>query len=282
MLVTGGAGTLGRPLIVALHHAGWTVRALRHRQPVEAADQVVDGDLAEAEGLAEAVPGVDAVVHLAAVTHSRDGGAYRRVNVDGTRNLLAAVGKAGVGHFVLVSSRTASESGGAYSRSKLESERLLAASGLPFTTVRLPEVFGGGGREGVDALIERVRRGVPVPLPGAGRAEVCPLFVDDAVAALIAACGLQPPANRAYTLVGECMAMSDLVARCAAVFSSSSRVVGVPMPAVRVAAALGRVLPIPVYPDQATRMLAGKHPPSTDARQHLGFEPRSLEDALAS
>ena len=94
---------------------------------IAGADENVDGDLADPVSLRGALDGVAAVVHLAALTHSRNPKRYDAVNVGGTRALLAST-PASVQRFVLVSSRAVSPEGGAYSRSKLAAEAAVHAN----------------------------------------------------------------------------------------------------------------------------------------------------------
>ena len=110
-LVTGAAGFVGAAVTRALLQADWQVRALvrsetnrlnLERLPVEA----VVGDLADRASLDAAVGGCTALFHVAADYRL---GAFRpeqlyRTNVDGTRNVLEAARRAGVGRVVYTSS----------------------------------------------------------------------------------------------------------------------------------------------------------------------------------
>src|SRR5690606_37396779 len=93
VLVTGGTGAIGRPLVSELRARGAEVRVLSRRPPQQAgvtADGFVQGDLDTGAGLTAAVAGVDVIVHCASATD------YRRPerDVEQTRKLLAAVGDA--------------------------------------------------------------------------------------------------------------------------------------------------------------------------------------------
>lgn len=280
VLVTGAAGGVGRALLPALSAAGWRTRALVHRQPVPAADETARGDLADEPSLRAAVRGAEAVVHLAGVTHARSPRAYDAVNVDGTRTMLAAAQANGVARFLHVSTRAIDPSGGAYSRSKAEAERLVRESGVPSTIVRLPEVYGAGGREGVDDVIARIRAGRPVPLVGDGSHEVCPVALAEAVSALAATLDAGAAAGKTYTLAGECMTLRRFVERSAAALGARARIVRVPVAAVAALSALARFAPLPLYPDQLARLRAPKPAASDAARGDLGFRPRPLEEAV--
>lgn len=130
VLVTGGRGVLGREVVTRLRDRGADVRVLSHRPATEPGQ--VQGDLETGDGLAAAVAGVDVIAHLATA------GDWRRPlrDVVQTRNLLAAIGEARP-HLVFISIVGVDQVRFGYPRAKLVSERLIAASGVPWT-VRAP------------------------------------------------------------------------------------------------------------------------------------------------
>ena len=81
----------------------------------------------------------------------------------------------GVGRFVHVSTRAISETGGAYSHSKLQAERAVTEAPVEHTIVRLSEMYGGAGAEGIDEIVSRARRGAAIPMVGKGAERVCPM-----------------------------------------------------------------------------------------------------------
>ncbi len=108
VLLTGSSGRIGSQLVAALQGRGHVVRGFdlgepRGTQP----DEIVVGSLLDAEALRQAVDGVDAVIHLAALMswHPKDEVAVFESNVRGTFNLLrACAGVGGIKRFVLASS----------------------------------------------------------------------------------------------------------------------------------------------------------------------------------
>ncbi|MEK6277753.1 MAG: NAD-dependent epimerase/dehydratase family protein [Actinomycetota bacterium] len=282
VLVSGAAGGLGRRLIPLLRERGWRVRTLVHHREVPEADESRPGDLGDGASLAQAAQGAAAVVHLAALTHARRVRDYQRVNVEGTANLLAAVREASAGRFLFVSTRAVSPDGGGYSRSKARAEELVKETGGDFVIVRLPEVYGAGGAEGVDEIVARARRGAAIRLVGSGSDQLCPVHVDDALEALAAALDSPAAAGRTYTLAGQCFSAREVAEICVRSFGSDSRIVGVPVPAVAAASLLARVLPVGLYPDQLDRLRAEKPPLSPEAGPDLGFAPRPLAEGLAA
>ena len=107
VLITGGAGTLGRAIGPMLASEGWTVRLADVRQPDDPRGEALVVDLRSWDDVRRAVDGVDAIIHAAAWhgVHLRDHPPrdFWELNVDGTFNVLEAAAEAGVGRFVLSS-----------------------------------------------------------------------------------------------------------------------------------------------------------------------------------
>jgi nucleoside-diphosphate-sugar epimerase len=283
ILVTGASSAIGTRVVEQLHGQGRPVRCLVRRRPVENVDECVRGDLGDSSTLDAAVQGAEVVLHLAAVTHARRSRDYVETNVLGTKRLLDAAARHGVLRFVYVSTRAVSETGGAYSRSKLLAERAVAEAPVEHTIVRLSEMYGGAGAEGIDQIVSRARRGAAIPVVGEGAERICPMHVDDAVAALVGAVAAQAAGGRTYTLGGECMSIREFAETCAHAFSTVSRLRPVPVTAVAALGLLGRVLPLPIYPDQLARLRAEDKPQvSPEAEQELGFRTRPLDEGLAA
>jgi uncharacterized protein YbjT (DUF2867 family) len=137
ILITGGTGTLGRLVVPRLRDADGKVRVLSRRTH-EAADGIeyVTGDLATGEGIEAAVEGAEIIVHCAGSAKGDENKA---------RSLVRAASRAGARHLVYISvvgaDRIPVVSGVdramfGYFAAKLAAERLVADSGLPWTTLR--------------------------------------------------------------------------------------------------------------------------------------------------
>lgn len=160
ILVTGGTGLVGSRLLRRFVDAGIECRALvRSGKEVPAGVTRVEGDLFDAASLKQAVEGVSAVIHLAAVFRTPDEGEIWRANLEGTRALIAAVQEhAPQARFVMASTslvygEEASRPGleddevhpkHAYPASKVAAEKELRESELNWSTLRLPFVYGDG------------------------------------------------------------------------------------------------------------------------------------------
>lgn len=107
VLVTGAAGRIGRATTELLLNRGIRVTALTIQadQPIRA-DRVLVGDATDPAAVAEALEGVDAVVHLAAIPHRDAGKPYDvyRTNVTSTFNVLSQAGERGIRRAVIASS----------------------------------------------------------------------------------------------------------------------------------------------------------------------------------
>ncbi|CAN5455990.1 NAD(P)H-binding protein [soil metagenome] len=144
VLITGGTGRLGRHAVAALRSRSADVRILSRSPGI---DHVV-GDLSNSEGLAAALDGVDTVLHLA-TSRSKD--------VEQTQHLLDAMAGT-TAHLIFISIVGVDRIPFAYYRDKVASEKLIEASGVPFTIIRVTQFHGF-----VNELLERQRRS-PVTL----------------------------------------------------------------------------------------------------------------------
>ncbi|MDP3209043.1 MAG: NAD(P)H-binding protein, partial [Rhodoglobus sp.] len=124
ILVTGGTGSLGRPTADLLNSAGHDVRVLS-RTP---GDGRVPGNLTTGAGLADALAGIETVLHLATTAGRKD--------VAQTRNLVESARSADVTHLVYISIVGVDANPYPYYRAKLACERIIEESGIPFTILR--------------------------------------------------------------------------------------------------------------------------------------------------
>ncbi|HEV3030202.1 MAG TPA: NAD(P)H-binding protein, partial [Polyangia bacterium] len=154
--VTGAAGVMGVRLVRGLVEAGWRVRALvlpgdALRARLAGLDcDIREGDVADAATLRGACAGVDTVYHLAAVILSHDPSVFARVNREGTAHVVAEAARAGVRHFIYVSSASVTyPKRTPYADSKLAAEELVKVErSFAHTIVRPTLVYDvGGGQE---------------------------------------------------------------------------------------------------------------------------------------
>ena len=142
ILVTGGTGTLGRRVVSRLREAGREVRVLS-RHGHEAADGIeyVTGDLLAADGIDSAVSGADVIVHCAGSNKGDDeaaGNLVRAASGSAVRHLVH-ISVIGADRVPLVSGVDRAMFG--YFGTKLAAERVVATSGLPWTTLRATQFY---------------------------------------------------------------------------------------------------------------------------------------------
>ncbi len=167
ILVTGGAGALGRLIVMQLSAAGYPVRGMSRRaKPGDdwPGAEWARADLEKGEGIEAAVEGVEIIVHCAGSNKGDE---------EKTLNLVRAASHAGVRHLVYISvvgaDRIPVESSVdramfGYFASKLASERVVADSGLPWTTLRATQFHN------LILMVARQMARLPViPLPAGFR-----------------------------------------------------------------------------------------------------------------
>jgi nucleoside-diphosphate-sugar epimerase len=172
LAVTGGTGFVGSHLIDVALAAGHHVCALTRRdQPERENVDWIRGDLDDRGALHRLVSEADAVVHVAGVINAAHAAAFEHGNVTGTLAMLAAVTACGVRRFVHVSSLAAREPKlSLYGASKAKAEELVRSSGLDWSIVRPPAVYGPGDKETLE-LFRMARLGLVV-VPARGRLSV--------------------------------------------------------------------------------------------------------------
>jgi UDP-glucose 4-epimerase len=217
VLVTGASGFLGRPLVVALDAAGYGVHAAT-RSSAEfppGVERVRVPDFTAPVDWDPILRGIDLVVHTAGLAHADSSkitaGMFDRVNRIATQELARAAARAGVAHFVFISSVRAQVGANAprvlredhepqptdrYGRSKLAAEVAVREAGVPFTILRPVVIYGPDAKANIRLLVRLASS--PLPLPFAAfdnRRSI--LGVDNLVSAILFA--LRTPATMGET-----------------------------------------------------------------------------------
>ncbi len=246
--ITGASGFIGGKIAERLLAEGRRVRVLA-RRPLPhlgaLGAEVIPGDLDNPEALRRGCQGTETVFHVAGrvgVWGSADD--FFRVNVGGTRNVLAACRAAGVPRLVYTSSPSVVYSGGnlaganesaplctaapcAYPTSKAAAEReVLAANGPALATVALrPHLVWGPGDKNVVPRVLALARAGRLKIVGSGRNRVDLTHISNVVDAHLLAegslktCNLigykdstSPAGGRAYFITnGEPVVLWDWI-----------------------------------------------------------------------
>jgi len=142
--VTGASGVLGRGLVPRLLNQGHDVVGLARHRPDSWPSQAdfVAGDITDTVAVRRAVDGADVVAHCAWAPDDH-------VNIEGTRNVLAAMAETGSSRIVFASS--------AHRRDKARAEQMLADSGTQWVAIRSALILGR-------AVDNRLRRLLALPV----------------------------------------------------------------------------------------------------------------------
>ncbi len=167
--ITGGTGFVGKAVLAFARQRKLRIRALT-RKPQKNMPGVtwIQGALSDSDALKDLCAGAGAVLHIAGVVGAPDRKGFEDGNVAGTLAMVDAAKAMQVKRFIHVSSLAAREPAlSDYGWSKAKAEKIVAASGLDWTIVRPPGVYGPGDSEMLD-LFKMARRGF-VLLPPEGR-----------------------------------------------------------------------------------------------------------------
>ena len=261
-LVTGASGFVGRALCEGLFtrniQYSRVTRGLQIAQSIEVGE--IDGGTDWSNGLRQC----STVVHLAARVHVMSDSnkdplpAYRCTNVEGTMNLGRQAAAAGVKRFIFISSikvNGESTSKGCcfrpedppapqdpYGISKMEAEqglRLLASqTGMEVVIIRPPLVYGPGVRANFASLMRAVKRGWPLPL-GAVHNQRSFVAIDNLVDFIVTCISHPLAANQTFFVSdGHDLSTTDLIRHMALSAGVPSRLIPVPMWALRAGGAL--------------------------------------------
>jgi uncharacterized protein YbjT (DUF2867 family) len=173
IVVIGGTGLIGSKTVAILRQGGHEVIAASPNSSV---------NTLTGEGLKEAVAGAQVVIDLANSPSFEDKAVLEFFETAG-HNLLAAEAAAGVRHHVALSIVGTDRSDNGYFRAKVAQEKLIEASGIPYTIIRSTqflEFLGGIAGSSADGNRVRISPGLFQPIAAD---DVAPIVADVALAA---------------------------------------------------------------------------------------------------
>ena len=181
ILITGASGYIGERLVEHAGRAGHSVVAATRSRPANPALGWVAFDLAQAQSF-HIPPGIDAVVHLAAVTTASD--ISPDTEITAARHLAQSANRAGA-RLLFVSSQVARQDAPTpYGQTKWAIEQIVTAAGG--VSIRPGQVYGGPER-GLFGLLVRLVRALPVIPAFMPAPRIQPIHVDDLARAILAA-----------------------------------------------------------------------------------------------
>ncbi len=248
LLLTGATGSVGRALLRRLTASSEPVRCLVRDPRRLGADrvrvQIALGDLADPPSFRNAMRGVRTVVHLAAAIRDQDVGSIEELNGIATWRMVRAAERAGVEHFVFMSSLGAvSHDRTRYLRAKALAESAVLASDVRHTVFAPSMIYTPGDM--LLTLLERMAIVLPVmPVSGRGEARFQPIWADDVADAVAAALAGAGDGRVRYELAGpQTLTHEEVVELVLRATGHSRPRVNVPTPVVsRVLRAVERIM----------------------------------------
>jgi NADH dehydrogenase len=266
----------------------YTLPQVRDVLPADGADgvlKVFTGSLRDEETLFRALTGVDVIIHLEGAQwwgRTRD---LERVELEGTRALLAAARAARVGRIIALSHLGASPASAfALLRIKGQVEELIRASGLAYTILRSGLAFGEEDTF-VNYLAMQLRA-LPFVflMPGQGEVVLHPIYIDDLARAI---CGCLEAIDTVDNVIdiggAEYVSVGDMMRTIMRVSGAQRLLIAMPPYALRAAAEVySRVLPRAlISPQWFDLITTNKTAPLGNLYRYFGFQPRRFEDTLA-
>jgi len=293
ILITGATGYIGRHLVARLAAQGERPRCLVRSKERAAAILPVDkldialGDTTRPETLADAMKGVDTIVHTAFITADHKqaaGNHYEVTNVHGTANLIKAAQAAGVKRVIELSGLgTKPDKPGSYMQGRFLAEKMLKESGLQWTIIQ-PSVLFGKDAPFVKGLSDLIRTSPVIPLIGGGTIRFQPIYVEDVVTVIIKV--LETPeqsANKTFIIGGPAYyTFTDIINALLRTMHKTRVKAPAPLPLVGMGAAMMEAV-FPKPPLTRAAMALFTFDNTTDlhsVERDFGFTPTSFTDYL--
>ena len=207
VLVTGGSGIIGQGAITALLDRGHSVRLLSRGAGEDAnawpaGVEAWPGDIRSPASIEGSADGCEAVVHIVGIiTEDPPESTFERVNVEGTRSMLAEATRAGVRRFVHISSLGAERGASDYHRSKAEAEKLVMRCPAEWVIIRPGGVYGPGD-ENLSVMLRMVRTLPVIPSIGDGNQRLQPIWHEDIAKGIAASVDLPGIQSRVLEVAG--------------------------------------------------------------------------------
>ncbi len=291
LLLTGATGVVGRALLRRLTAAGEPVRCLVRDPRRLGADrvrvQIALGDLADPPSFRNAMRGVRTVVHLAAAIRDQPAGSIEELNGIATWRMVQAAERAGVEHFVFMSSLGAVRHDRTrYLRAKALAESAVLASDVRHTVLAPSFVYAPG--DPFLTMVERAGMLLPVvPISGRGRALYQPIWADDVADAVVAALDGRGGGDRRYELAGpETLSHRQIVELILRAADRARPTVNVPTPIVsrglRVLETFMQSRAPSTWDEAELLEVPMTSPRGTADAESLGVTPRSMAAVLGA
>lgn len=289
--VIGGSGFLGRHTVRALARAGWRIKvATRHPnsafflRPLGSVGQIdfVKCDVADANSVAHAVKGANAVINLTGILFEK-GQTFGDVQADGAANVAQAATAAGASALVHVSAIGAdADSNAHYAVTKAQGEQAVREA-FPKAVILRPSLIFGPEDGFFNKFAEMARLLPALPLVGGGHTRFQPVFVGDVAQAILE--GLSRQDGRTYELGGPTIySFKELMQLMLREIGRKRVLVPLPFAIASLKAMFLQLLPNPLLTVDQVRLLKKDNVVSQTAAglADLGLTPTSVEAVIPS
>jgi len=294
ILVTGGTGFIGSHLVDSLLEKKQPFRVLARRPGSVKNAIATRGDLATGEGIAQALDGVETVIHLAGTTKTIAPEGYRMGNVVATENLARAIAARGrpirVIHVSSLAAVGPAPDGAAvteddeprpvslYGDSKLKGERAMRAHVPDAVVVRPPVVYGPRDTD-VFQILKSASQGIALRIAGDER-WFSAIYIRDLVDGILLAAQSPSAMGKTWFLAHPApVSFTEMMAHIAEAIGRTPRIITIPAAAAFAAGscaeALSRLTRKPgiLSRDKVREMICLRWVCSTDrAKSEMGFE----------
>ena len=290
--VFGGTGFVGAYVVEALLDAGFEP-ALLVREGSEgkvvASERcrIVSGDITMPAAVNATLEGAQAAIYLIGILkpHASRGITFEEIHYSGAVRAAEATRAVGARRFILMSANGVTTQSTPYQQTKMRAEEYAAESRLRFTIFR-PSVIFGDPRGRMEIATQLYRQMIRPPLPAVGFFSgwrpsngpvlMSPVHVEDVACAFVRAIDDASTEQRRIALGGpEVLSWTEMLRRIAAAAGKQKLVVPMPIPAMKLAAAMLDWLPFfPVTRDQLTMLAEGNTANPDQLAALIDREPR--------
>lgn len=285
VVVFGGTGFLGRTIVRHLVQAGVRVRIAVRHPVVEPADDVeqVQADVRDEAAVGAAIAGAQAAINVVGLYVEQGEQSFDAVHVQGALHVARQAEHHGLERLIHISGIGVDPtSASAYIRARAQGELRVKEAFADATIIRPSVLFGP--RDAFLNTLDQISRLLPViPLFGAGRMRLQPVYVEDVAAAAAACLRDAGSVGKTYELGGaEVLTYREILQQVLRHRGRQRALLTVPFVVWNILASGLSILPAPpVTRDQIALMRQDNVVnPGADGFDRLGVSPRSLSELL--
>ena len=217
---------------------------------------------------------------MAGITHSKYSKNYISGNVKATENLISHFKNLNLKHFIFISSRSANKFSGAYGFSKFLAEEIIIKSKIPFSILRLAEVYGKD-MKGLSILKRVIKFPFFTFYPYPDSVKLCPVHISD-VCSILNQIIISKAKDKTYIVAGpKEYSIRRLCKIISKNYGTNNIFIPVPIFLIRIGAYLNLIFKKPIiYPDQVSRLISEKSHDIELLKNDFKFNPKLIEDLL--